>query len=185
MVPSLHPLPAAAPHQHLSRESQAQPGLQGGGREAHQGGQQHHTGRQWSARQVVQVWRRKEGVCDSKWKKKKTCEKCKLVKARLEKHLTTFQRMIIQILLCIDAQLNFNCSQWRLEGWKLHLLISLKDSLLFCFQQCVFLSRMAAISNTLKCFSPLLLCSSSSRCSILSAAWAGSAETNAATCPPQ
>lgn len=36
--------PAAAPHQHLSRESQAQPGLPRGGREAHQEGQQYHTG---------------------------------------------------------------------------------------------------------------------------------------------
>lgn len=75
IVPSLHPLPPAASHHRLSRESQAQRGLPRGGREAHQGGQQHHAGRLWSAWQDGQVWRREEAVCDSKWKRKPFCVK--------------------------------------------------------------------------------------------------------------
>lgn len=58
-MPSLRPISPADPHQRLCRQSQAPLGLPGGGREAHQGGQQHLRGWLRSAWQDGQVWWRK------------------------------------------------------------------------------------------------------------------------------
>lgn len=138
VVPS--PPSPAAPHHCLTGESQAQRGLPGGGREAHQGGQQHHTGRLRSAWQDGQVWRWKE-VCNSKWKRQ---------------HLATFQRNNLQNRL--TDHYVFNCSNWLLEGWKSACFWFSEGLVVVSFEQYVFSLWMGAICNTLQSFLPLLLC---------------------------
>ena len=87
------------------------------------------------------------------------------------------------------VQMVISNPQSLFKRWKAASLLSSRWEVLFCSPSyrtlhvvnVSFQSLMEAICDT----SSSLFCSSSSRCLILCAAWAGRAETSAVTCPPR
>lgn len=135
----------ADPHHRLPRQSQDQRRLSGGGREARESSQQHHAGRLRSAWQDGPCWRRKEAVRNGK-RKKEQAPRSGTAACRLSRTISIQRRFSTEAEIESEAVGIPRASPPRmrfLHEWKL-------DGSLMCV--------------------PLLLCSSSSRCSTLSAA---------------
>lgn len=171
MWPLNPPIPAA-PHHYLPGESQDQRGLPRGGREAHQGGQKHLSGWHWGARQDGEVWRRKEAVCARKWESKRFW-KCR--EHMLWHSVSSMSKTFLEVDSAFDGCRKDDDDALHVS-WTLEELFDCSAAL-----QCM----QVVFRNSPSSLALLYFSSSSSRCLISSAAWAGSAGTNAATCPPR